>query len=71
MIIGYIKIFFETLLYLLKNNLAKLINNMPCGCKKNAAAKSTTIAAPKSVSNVQESKPQKKVGTRIIKREIR
>lgn len=49
------------------------LSNMACGCKKNAAAKSSTVATatPKAASTVQESKPQKKVGNRIIKREIR
>lgn len=47
---------------------------MACGCKKNAAAKSTAQvaqAAPKAASSAQESTPQKKIVNRIIKREIR
>lgn len=46
---------------------------MGCGCKKNGAAKtvSTPVVEAKPASSIQESKPQKKVGNRIIKREIR
>lgn len=48
---------------------------MACGCKKNAAAKSSPAqvaqAAPKAVPSAQESTPQKKIVNRIIKREIR
>lgn len=49
---------------------------MACGCKNRAAASNTASVAnaqpaPKAASNVQEAKPQKKIGNRIIKREIR
>jgi len=47
---------------------------MACGCKKGAAAKSPAAianVAPKATTNVQESKPEKQVGNRIIKRVIR
>ena len=44
---------------------------MACGCKKNAAAKTVSASPVKSVTSTQESKPQKKITTRIIKREIR
>ena len=42
---------------------------MACGCKKNAAAKSASVV--KTTTPSQESTPQKKIGNRIIKREIR
>lgn len=47
---------------------------MGCGCKKGAATKSPvaiTNVAPKATTNVQESKPEKTTGNRIIKRVIR
>lgn len=46
---------------------------MACGCK-NKAAKAQTVsvqASPKPASSIQEAKPEKKIGNRIIKREIR
>jgi len=47
---------------------------MACGCKKGAAAKAPVAVAnvtPKATVNVQESKPEKQAGNRIIKRVIR
>jgi hypothetical protein len=43
---------------------------MACGCKKNAAAKSASVVKT-TTAPTQESTPQKKIGNRIIKREIR
>ena len=44
---------------------------MACSCKKNAAAKANVTAAPKQSNPLQESTPEKKIGNRIIRREIR
>jgi len=46
---------------------------MGCGCKNKAAkAQATSVqASPKPASSIQEAKPEKKIGNRIIKREIR
>lgn len=47
---------------------------MACGCKKNGAAKATTNSTPvvkTTPITTKESTPQKKIGNRIIKREIR
>ena len=46
---------------------------MGCGCKNKAAKAQTTSvqASPKPTSSIQEAKPEKKMGYRIIKREIR
>lgn len=46
---------------------------MACGCKNKAAKVQTASvqASPKPTSSIQEAKPEKKIGNRIIKREIR
>lgn len=46
---------------------------MGCGCKNKAAKAQTTSApaTPKPTSSIQEAKPEKKIGNRIIKRVIR
>jgi hypothetical protein len=47
---------------------------MGCGCKnkgKGVAATPAVQVAPRTHSSVQEAEPEKKIGNRIIKREIR
>lgn len=46
---------------------------MACGCKNKAAKVQTASVqvSPKPTSSIQEAKPEKKIGNRIIKRVIR